>query len=202
MVTGYIAKAFPALFPTGNGDFLQPRDIPVTRQDYFEYLMRYKDGRFARDPRFRFLAMNTLQRHRSLTNSNIFVKNAGLKDVTVETMKKKIAEEPNFIKNMMVYSSTLRSTKPYWNTRTAELLSMVEQLGKPTVFFTLSAADYQWPELFRVLAPTVHYDQLTKTQKRQLVNENPVLVSYYIQYRVNIFMQHVMKPIFKVKVYP
>ena len=48
---GYIACAFPTLFPTGNGDYLQPRKKSLTRHKYFKYLMEYHDGRFARDPR-------------------------------------------------------------------------------------------------------------------------------------------------------
>ena len=47
---GYISCAFPTLFPTGAGDFLAPRERVVTVGNYFKYLMRYDDGRFARHP--------------------------------------------------------------------------------------------------------------------------------------------------------
>ena len=64
---GYIACAFPSLFPTGNVDFLQPRKISLRRHEYFKYLMKYHDGRFAKDAPFRFFAMNTILRYDAIT---------------------------------------------------------------------------------------------------------------------------------------
>lgn len=66
--TGYITKAFPHLFPYGCADFLQQRDIKVSRDDYFKHLMNYKDHRFAQDFRFRYFAFNTIQRHKLIRN--------------------------------------------------------------------------------------------------------------------------------------
>ena len=51
--------AFPTLFPTGTGDFLAPRERVVTVGNYFKHLMRYDDGRFARNPHFRYYALNS-----------------------------------------------------------------------------------------------------------------------------------------------
>ena len=44
---GYFTCAFPTLFPTGAGDFLGQRQVPVTIGNYFKHLMQYDDGRFA-----------------------------------------------------------------------------------------------------------------------------------------------------------
>ena len=63
---GYFTCAFPTLFPTGAGDFLGQRQVPVTIGNYFKHLLQYDDGRFARHPRFRFFALNTEMRHRAL----------------------------------------------------------------------------------------------------------------------------------------
>lgn len=50
---GYIAKAFPALFPRGTADFRNRRNVSVSPTEYFQHLMNYHDQRFAKDPRFR-----------------------------------------------------------------------------------------------------------------------------------------------------
>ncbi|KAL7292659.1 hypothetical protein TKK_0013785 [Trichogramma kaykai] len=42
---GYIALAFPVLFPTGKGNYLQARTVSISRDKYFKYLMHYEDGR-------------------------------------------------------------------------------------------------------------------------------------------------------------
>lgn len=142
--------------------------------------------------------MNTVLRHQAITLSSVFVKGCSKEDMTVEKLQQKIAENPGYLKNIMAYSANLRSTRPYWGQRCSDLLAMVEQLGKPSIFFTLSAADYRWPDLFKVLAPNRDYCTLTIEERQRLVHENPVIVSDYIQHRVDIFIKYVIKPILKV----
>ncbi len=52
--------AFPSLFPTGQADFTATRDKEVTMTEWAAHLLRFKDGRFARHPRFRYWALNTI----------------------------------------------------------------------------------------------------------------------------------------------
>jgi hypothetical protein len=51
---GYIAMAFPTLFPYGRADFRDQsrRHTSVGIADYFNALLRYKDGRFGNHPRY------------------------------------------------------------------------------------------------------------------------------------------------------
>ena len=49
---GYFTCAFPTLIPTGAGDFLGQRQVPVIIGNYFKHLLQYDDGRFARHLRF------------------------------------------------------------------------------------------------------------------------------------------------------
>ena len=70
---GYFSMAFPTLFPTGAADFLGQRCNQVTIGNYFTHLMKYRDGRFARHPRFRFFALNTEMRWRALQSGRIYV---------------------------------------------------------------------------------------------------------------------------------
>ena len=41
---GCFTCAFPTLFPTGAGDFLDQRQVPVTIGNYFKHLMQYDDS--------------------------------------------------------------------------------------------------------------------------------------------------------------
>lgn len=56
-------SAFPTLFPTGRGGFDEPRQHKVTEKDWANYLLQLRGGRFARHPRFRYWALNTILRH-------------------------------------------------------------------------------------------------------------------------------------------
>jgi hypothetical protein len=55
--------AFSSLFPTGRADFSAVRETEVTMAEWAAHLMRYEDGRFARHPRFRYWALNTIMQH-------------------------------------------------------------------------------------------------------------------------------------------
>lgn len=195
---GYIALAFPALFPRGNADYLRSRDTKVTRDEYFKYLIEYHDGRFARDPRFRFFALNTLMRHRAIQDCNLYARKSKIDKMDIETLKKLINDDQSLLNHIMVYTSNLRSTKPYWNQRCSELLSMVEQLGKPTIFFTLSAADYHWKSLFQLLTPDSDLSEISEKRRAQLMHDNPILAGYHYQERARLFITKVVIPYFNV----
>lgn len=54
--------AFPFLFPTGVGDPKASRKMAIDDNEYFRHFMRWKDGRFAQHPRFRYYLLNSLMR--------------------------------------------------------------------------------------------------------------------------------------------
>ncbi|KAK6988989.1 hypothetical protein R3P38DRAFT_2413215, partial [Favolaschia claudopus] len=66
--------AFPTLFPTGQADFNELRNQKVSMEDWAAHLMRYKDGRFAQHPRFRYWALNTIFRRRAKEASRWYAK--------------------------------------------------------------------------------------------------------------------------------
>ncbi|KAK3911529.1 LOW QUALITY PROTEIN: ATP-dependent DNA helicase [Frankliniella fusca] len=75
--------------------------------------------------------------------------------MTILQLKDHFKENPWIVNQIMHFGSRMRSTKSYWNSRCSELLDMVNQIGAPTVFFTLSSADYHWPDLYRLLGHDV-----------------------------------------------
>ena len=56
-------------------------------------------------------------------------------------------------KPSLIDATSLRGTRHYWMKQHSRLIAMVEDLGLPSVFFTHSAADHQWPEFARLLSP-------------------------------------------------
>jgi len=57
---GYIAMAFPSLFPYGDADLKDnsQREVEVNTAEYFNALLRYKDGRFGSHPRYALVELN------------------------------------------------------------------------------------------------------------------------------------------------
>ena len=74
---------------------------------------------------------------------------------------------------------------------------MINQIGLPTGFLTLSAADLRWPDLARLMgANFVQEEQLTETQiaqqRQKLINENPNIVEDYFIYRCTLFIDKIL----------
>ena len=77
-----------------------------------------------------------------------------------------------------------------------DVLAMVRQLGVPTWFLTLSAADMQWPEIIQSIGLqyghnfTVEDIQgMSYEEKTSWLRNNPVTVARQFHYRLDIFFE-------------
>ena len=115
----------------------------------------YEDGRFARHPRFCYFALNTEMRWRALQTGRIYVRQHPQDaQLSVEELRDMVSREGEAFSNRVLhYAGSLRGTKQYWFRQQSRLIAMVDTLGLPTIFFTHSAADLQWPELAHLICP-------------------------------------------------
>ena len=77
---------------------------------------------------------------------------------------------------------------------------MIRQLGTPTWFFTLSAADLKWPDMIQTIARQygVYYTDddvaaLSFDDKSNWLKRNPVTAARHFQYRLNSLFQGFLK---------
>ena len=186
--------AFPRLFPTGVRDFLALRERVVTVGNYFKHLVIYDDSRFVRHPRFRYFALNSEMRWRALQAWCVYIKQDP-KDACFSLDKLKSMVEcggEQFSKKVMHYASNLRGTKQYWFKQRIRLIAMIDKLGLPTVFFTHSAADGQWPELARLICKD---SSENSSSCSKVVNENPAVVDWFFYERISKFVETYYKDI-------
>ena len=184
---GYISCAFPTLLPTGAGDFVAPRQRAVTIGNYFKHLMMYGEGQFAKHPRFRYFALNTEMRWRALQSGRIFI-NQHPQDarLSLEELKDMVGCTGELFSNRVLhYASSLRGTSQYWFKQRTRLISMVDTLGLPTIFFTHSAADAQWPELARLICPD---NSDCSSSRSSAMSENPAVADFYFYNRISKFI--------------
>ena len=95
-----MSLAFPLLFPTGEGDFVQPREREISLNDYVSHLMRYSDGRFASHSRLPYFLFNTRMRQQSHSLSAFFVNRFNEpegRNVTIEDINAALAAMANAI---------------------------------------------------------------------------------------------------------
>jgi hypothetical protein len=109
--------------------------------------MRFRDNRFRRDQRFIFALQNMIIRWRALSNGRVFL--AGhpeLKSLSADEMREKL-RDPRISASVTAFSSSLRGTSAYWRRKRRELEALIQTVGVPHLFITLSSADRYWPEL-------------------------------------------------------
>ena len=188
---GYISCAFPTLFPSGSADLLAPRARRVTIGNYFKHLMMYQDGRFARHPRFRYFALNTVLRWRAIQTGRIYVRqHPHDQHLTIDELRDMVGRESETLSNRVLHFATsLRGTRQYWFKQRTQLIAMVDTLGLPTVFFTHSAADLHWPELAHLICPS------DADNRSQAVIENPALADWFFYHRISTFIKSFYKDV-------
>ena len=94
-------------------------------------------------------------------------------------------EAESFSSRVLHYAASLRSTRQYWMRQRSWLISMVDTLGMPTIFFTHSAADFHWPELAHLFGSSESNDL---NHQRNSVAENPALADWLFYHRVQKFV--------------
>ncbi|XP_063984843.1 uncharacterized protein LOC135166507 [Diachasmimorpha longicaudata] len=84
----------------------------------------------------------------------------------------------------------------YWVERKRDLLTMLRQLGKPTLYLTLSANETGWIPLLQILYKLKYGKQISENQASQmslverstLVNEDAVTCAIYFSKMLNVLM--------------
>ena len=81
-----------------------------------------------------------------------------------------------------------------------DVLAMIRELGIPTWFRTLSAADMQWPNVIQTIARkygTVYTEEdiasMSFEEKSKWLRQNPVTAARHFQYRLHTFFQIFLK---------
>ena len=81
----------------------------------------------------------------------------------------------------------IRGSPPCYQRTFYDLLAMIRQLGTPTWFFTLSAADLKWPDMIQTIAKQygVHYtdDEVAALSFDEKSKRNPVTAARHFHYK-------------------
>lgn len=197
---GLFTKAFPVLFPLGKADFSLPRRKSLALYEWVKHLLRYRDPRFARHPRFRFFALNLIFRHRAMGRGKfLFSRDIGTRDMTVGQLRHALSQDSGHVLASKIVRclQTVRGTRLYWHMEGAKLRDMVEQIGPPTLFYTLSMADLSWPDLHRLMPKDPFQEGLLPGESYRIrchnLANNPHIVASYL----SVKHQHLRETVFQ-----
>ena len=191
--------AFPTLFPYGKGDptkCTRLREVSLT--DGFKHLIKYADlstdgtftWRFASHPRFPYWALNMKQVHELLSQARIYLtQNPEDANLTTEELRQMVGQmTANHLMNRVQhYVAKIQGTKQYWHQRYQELKALITQKGAPTFFFTVSAADNYWPDLYRLVQAS---NNAVPSVEIRAVIDNPHITDAFFVSRLDEFCSH------------
>jgi ATP-dependent DNA helicase PIF1 len=196
-----MVKAFPALYPHGLAGLRSVREREVKPAEYFKHLLWYKDGRFARHPRWRYFASNSSMRWRALQEGQVYVRQK-LSDgqIDVADIQEMIANgDKNLADRIMRYGEGLRGTRQFWMARRQELSDMIKQIGhQGLIFFTFSAADLHWPELHKLMGNNDNNEDEDENEadsakrRQQNIIDNPHIATWFFTKRFETFFKDVL----------
>ena len=88
----------------------------------------------------------------------------------------------------MRFGTVLRGTRAYWSKCHQELSDLIQQIGCPKIFFTLSAVDMHSLDLHKLTPGTIPTDpREVRKWQRQNVIDNPHIVAHYMHLIHTIF---------------
>ena len=94
------------------------------------------------------------------------------------------------------FMKNVRGSPQYYQRTFYEMLAMIHQLGTPTWFFTLSAADLKWPDTIARQYGVAYTDEQVAAlsfEKSSRIRCNPVTAARRFQYRLSIFFNEFLK---------
>lgn len=172
-------------------------DVRVTPFMMATSEIRRRDRRGAKPEHTLYMAMKIMRLRVSDGLKNTF-KCMGTANITRAQLKDREFLESCIERNLSFLKSIPNSVQ-YWQQRKRDVFAMIRQLGKPTMFLTLSANEIRWPHLLSILHKLANgcndagaadiMERLTALQRAMLVSEDPVTCCVYFHKLVNVVMQ-------------
>ena len=212
------AKAFPWLFPGGDGDVnMFHNDRPYEGNEWIKFwihkMLYFKDGRFAKDRMWCFYVLNYWQRHINQSQGGYFVEKFDRKKIaSLEELKFMIENgDKEWVSRICYFSNRVTGSPAYWRERRSELYSWINYHiykgnGPPSAFMTLSCAEHHWPNIERLIRNRCGYGNIKVPKFNQKggtkwVNEFTLVIQEYFQKKVEDWLKTIGKECFKIKYY-
>jgi len=213
------SNAFPWLFPGGIGDInYNKKKENGYVQKWVKAMVYYHDGRFVKDPTWCFYALNYMQRHQNNVSGGFFIRDfiTSNKPSSLDALKEQISRKDyTFVEKLIYFSSKIRGSDSYWRLKKSQLYTWVywhieQGHGPPTLFITLSCAEYYWPDVKKLLKDRIknsfdtsdnNYDDMltTKAAIMKAVNQYSIVIQEYFTLKVKDWIETYAAQVLQVK---
>lgn len=166
-----LTRSWPTLIPFGRGDVTNTthRRIDVSLHDAAQHYQNYcttVNGQFfypfASNHRLMFYLHDIDTRHRIQSACSVYLKqtpadaNKTIADLQAMADRNNASPEAfSFQKRMQRYAANILGTPSYMAERKSELTALIAEKGMPSVWFTLSLANYYWCDMHNIRRSTI-----------------------------------------------
>ncbi|XP_062602358.1 uncharacterized protein LOC134264070, partial [Saccostrea cucullata] len=196
--------SFPTIF-CGKGRLQEDeRQVRVSYADIAKWELRSVDRRAAQSVPNLFFKLKKIQMKQVTDKCNLALRKCKTKGKSITANEIKNPEHVNSLvrhdEGFFVFRQ-LRNSPAYLETRKKDVFAMIRQLGLPTWFMSLSAADTRWNDLIRALGvlndgkeyTDEEIDSMTWFEKSKLVQKDPITCTRYFDHRFRMFMNSVLR---------
>ena len=166
---------FPTLFPSGRFGEFHARALKLSLAEYVKSRLLNKDCRFRKDAQYVFFLLwqhEIKQLSAGIYNLLKSIKSA----IPVGAFLSKVSKSDEEVeRNLSTIFQSVRGTKQYWFLRSSELKCMLREFGPPTLFVTLSCAEYDNEHISRYLRKVNDVPESYSISR--LCTEDPISVS-------------------------
>ena len=182
---------FPTLFPSGRFGESYDRSTPISPSEYAKSRLLNKDSRFRKDSQYVFYLLWQKEMREIAAGVYNLMKGTRQHALPVgEFMDRVSSSDEDIEANLSTVFQSVRGSKQYWYLRRSEVLCMVREYGSPTLFLTLSCAEYENLEISRYLRKVNDVPDSYPIGK--LCTEDPISVSRKFSQKFHDFFQTVI----------
>lgn len=157
---------------------------------YFAHLMKLYDPRFRMHPTFKFFALNSIYRWRSIASGNLYVKNTNVSGIRELLEDEEVLNRETM--KVLRYAKTLRGTRTFWQQEKFKLLDMINSFEVlPTLFFTLSAVHKHLQDDQSV--PKCCLPVPCFKHRSEALLSDPVIADVCFYNRIEVFLKYVKR---------
>ena len=192
--------AFPQKYPYGKGGISAERCENLTMRRYFNQRLLDVDGRFSGDVEYLLAAQYAAEYQQFNSLTSVVMRQVPGRIYRGQRVTAGDLKDPTRLSELIQRDKAykllkqVRGTPAYWQKVHYDVLAMIRQLGIPTWFLTLSAAEMKWPEVIQIIARQygeILSDEavcnMTWEDKTTWLKRNPVTAARHFQYRLDQF---------------
>ena len=210
-------KCMPWLFPGGVGGPFDIRPNQVSMTKWLSNCAFYEDARFVKDKIFPFYALSYVNRHTNTSQGRYYVTKFNNKFSSLKELQESVDTNTcKWIRKLMYFSSSIKGSSSYWRQQRKQIHTWIDHhvakgKGPPTLFITLSCAEYYWKDIARLLKERFNWrgiknplhppDEDGRINTVRNVNDFTIVVQEYFQRRIKNWLSTVGKKVFMIEHY-